>query len=441
MQSIGGSGEDEQQENHFLHDLPDPEDLGFTKNSLFNIKTKSKSKDLGDVSFLAKQRSCLKQSFEDPEKKFVDRMGSKYAGVKLDKYQEEQDLSRDSSDENSILNENDDEELSFDGEGDSFDGEDLDSSVSVTGEEYLGDDFNQSQAEKDGFLSDDLLAEANAALPALFASARQESIQSGRALRSYYAAYSECMQTRTLLQPLLQASNSNNLVDGLDSFSTLKDLIEKMIPVTNKSDADYSSLDSVWEKHLSRCHESLMQEAKVILKGISGTPLQAISKKSKRNRRLGIHSDSMQLISQSPWDQVQLALGDHDRLFARTQKLRHNKDNNNNNNENDLSELIFDDEDFLRVLCKDWTLTSGTIPTAASKLALTKVLNLNTSLHTHTKKHVDWRQGKGRTIKYDVHPKLVGLCPPRKDPQAWSDARVDELIAGLLGQHQQVRSH
>lgn len=93
------------------------------------------------------------------------------------------------------------------------------------------------------------------------------------------------------------------------------------------------------------------------------------------------------------------------------------------------SELIFDDEDFYRVLLNDLVdkKIQSSDPTSGLQFALKGAAS------TKLKKNVDNKASKGRKLRYHVQEKIANFDSPRPWLK-WNDSQVDEFFASLLGQ-------
>lgn len=92
-------------------------------------------------------------------------------------------------------------------------------------------------------------------------------------------------------------------------------------------------------------------------------------------------------------------------------------------------DLIFDDEDFYRVLLNDLVdkKIQSSDPTSGLQFALKGAAS------TKLKKNVDNKASKGRKLRYHVQEKIANFDSPRPWLK-WNDLQVDEFFASLLGQ-------
>ena len=175
-----------------------------------------------------------------------------------------------------------------------------------------------------------------------------------------------------------------------------------------------------------------------------------------------INAGKFKALNQSAEQQVINNLYDMDRLLKRTKLNRRNikplgheymeekqqehADENEKANESDDNipedapkqsrslnlqemDLIFDDEDFYRVLLND--LVDKNIQSSDPTAGLLFVLKGAAS--TKLKKNVDNKASKGRKLSYHVQEKIANFDSPRPWLK-WNNSQVDEFFASLLGQ-------
>lgn len=172
-----------------------------------------------------------------------------------------------------------------------------------------------------------------------------------------------------------------------------------------------------------------------------------------------MNAGKFKVINQSAEQQVTSNLYDMDRLMKRTklnrrqikplgheynEKRKEIKNAKQSENEDDLgdesntqsrslnlqeAELIFDDEDFYRVLLNDLVdkKIQSSDPTSGLQFALKGAAS------TKLKKNVDNKASKGRKLRYHVQEKIANFDSPRPWLK-WNDSQVDEFFASLLGQ-------
>lgn len=175
-----------------------------------------------------------------------------------------------------------------------------------------------------------------------------------------------------------------------------------------------------------------------------------------------MNATKFKALNQSAEQQVVNNLSDMDRLVKRTRLNRrhvkplgidrflekHSKqeanDNDNDDDENadipstkgqtrslNVQELalIFDDEDFYRVLLNDLVDKKIQLndPTSGLQFALRGAAS------TKLKKNVDNKASKGRKLRYHVQEPIANFETPRNSLK-WADDQIDEFFASLLGQ-------
>lgn len=168
-------------------------------------------------------------------------------------------------------------------------------------------------------------------------------------------------------------------------------------------------------------------------------------------------ANKFKALNQSAEQQVANNLSDMDRLVKRT-KLNRRKitplgyvepesgDQSRESQENDDEvpaelatqsralntsemELIFDDEDFYRVLLNDLVdkKIQSSDPTSGLQFALRGAAS------TKLKKSVDNKASKGRKLRFHVQEQIANFDAPRQWLR-WNDDQIDEFFASLLGQ-------
>lgn len=176
-----------------------------------------------------------------------------------------------------------------------------------------------------------------------------------------------------------------------------------------------------------------------------------------------MNASKFKALNQSAEQQVVNNLSDMDRLVKRTRLNRRqvkplgyekymekNKKNgeeveeeenrdipqaaqNRSHNMEELS-LIFDDEDFYRVLLNDLVdkKIQSNDPTSGLQFALRGAAS------TKLKKNVDNKASKGRKLRYHVQEPIANFDTPRNSLK-WNDDQIDEFFASLLGQKVNMR--
>ena len=394
------------------HDI-DPEDLdsNYAPSSFLTSKSKlgkeKRSREhLEDVKSLKRRVTLDDQDDEDD----IDRFGEKYRGERKSR----KELGFETSEE----------EEDFSGEGSEC-LSNIESDVSVDEDADDSPDSEDVEAELRRIEDEDTLHQ-----PKIFATPRTTPAESGRALRAHYKAYSEAMETRSRLQPLLGLANKldNQSRMGLGRRRELgmKQVLLDIIP----KGADVDSLNNnismkmIW-RVMEREHSSLIREARSVLDSEYIVP----AGKSKAKK--------MKVINQSIWSQVQLAMQDKDRLLERVGKRRIPGSermlgvSNQQGMEGEGTQPVFDDNDFFTTQIRDWIASLGSALTLSTSSSANTTVLFNAS--NRKKKLVEPRSSKGRKLKYDTHTLLAGLCAPRRNGNAWEEDRVDDLCRSLLG--------
>lgn len=371
-------------------DMQDPEDLAMPLTAKASRKSSTHRFTLS---------GGVQKSLADVEADFVEQWGKKYAGS-LRKSDNE------SQDDGAGFQDFDDEERELEFEDPS-----------------IGSDHSDSEHEDNR----------------MFASAREEAAAEGRILKEILFDVGVAMECRLALEPLLTAVNEGKL----SSSDAFEKIFCQVLRLLYPDEQTGMSLSSIWNGFLTLEHQELMDEAQEVLSSLFSTSssanLQANNKKGKRA------AQPQQIINRSVWDQGQMLLASAEqrqRLFLRSQKKRARLEEGKAPEES--MSLIYEDSDFYTIQAKDWSslaIASGffSAKQESSSSAKTRVLHNASSIVSNcintnaTKKHIDWRRGKGRTLKFEQHPLLAGLLAPRRLAIDWSDERRAELVVSLLG--------
>ena len=147
---------------------------------------------------------------------------------------------------------------------------------------------------------------------------------------------------------------------------------------------------------------------------------------------------TLKMLNQDPYQQVQIALQDEERLLSRTRLYRDNSKGRLGYPAGETGRVeyedIYDDNDFYQVLLKDWTASHGALSSSTASAMSAILLPSGKKLH---RENVDQRASKGRKIRYDVHAKLINYMVPQIEKGAWNDSKIDEFYTSLLGQSKQ----
>lgn len=212
-----------------------------------------------------------------------------------------------------------------------------------------------------------------------------------------------------LMQDLLDLSRAEMVGDGMEIPTDLN-------PKTDAS----NKMQNIWDE-MSRLDSALDSCARTSLQKWHNKMTLSSDLKAKK---------TLKMLNQDPYQQVQMALQDEERLVARTRVYRDNSKKRLGCAEEREFVDIYDDNDFYQVLLKDWTASHGALSSATASA-------MNAVVLTTAKKHrdnVDQRASKGRKIRYNVHAKLVNYMVPEIEKGAWNDSKIDEFYASLLGQ-------
>nr|XP_037275686.1 protein AATF-like isoform X3 [Rhipicephalus microplus] len=171
-----------------------------------------------------------------------------------------------------------------------------------------------------------------------------------------------------------------------------------------------------------------------------------IEKWYERTRLLsGKVGRSFASLEQSPVKQIEHILMDEERLLRRTQTKRSSykvlgaeeSENNDKQEQNSgcVDEEVFDDDDFYHHLLRE--IIERKTSNIYNPVALSRQWLEIQKLRKKVKRKVDTRASKGRKIRYDVIPKLVNFMAPL-DRSTYSEEARTELFSSLFGQKKYV---
>ncbi|XP_037275686.2 apoptosis antagonizing transcription factor isoform X3 [Rhipicephalus microplus] len=171
-----------------------------------------------------------------------------------------------------------------------------------------------------------------------------------------------------------------------------------------------------------------------------------IEKWYERTRLLsGKVGRSFASLEQSPVKQIEHILMDEERLLRRTQTKRSSykvlgaeeSENNDKQEQNSgcVDEEVFDDDDFYHHLLRE--IIERKTSNIDNPVALSRQWLEIQKLRKKVKRKVDTRASKGRKIRYDVIPKLVNFMAPL-DRSTYSEEARTELFSSLFGQKKYV---
>nr|XP_037275693.1 protein AATF-like isoform X4 [Rhipicephalus microplus] len=170
-----------------------------------------------------------------------------------------------------------------------------------------------------------------------------------------------------------------------------------------------------------------------------------IEKWYERTRLLsGKVGRSFASLEQSPVKQIEHILMDEERLLRRTQTKRssykvlgaeESENNDKEQNSGCVDEEVFDDDDFYHHLLRE--IIERKTSNIYNPVALSRQWLEIQKLRKKVKRKVDTRASKGRKIRYDVIPKLVNFMAPL-DRSTYSEEARTELFSSLFGQKKYV---
>ncbi|CAI8025289.1 Protein AATF [Geodia barretti] len=151
-------------------------------------------------------------------------------------------------------------------------------------------------------------------------------------------------------------------------------------------------------------------------------------------------------VDRSTVAQIKHVLQDKERLVKRSQlkrsvyrvlgKREEAEDGSHDSHLRSHDEEIYDEDDFYHQLLKDLIERKMNHAESADPVVMGRQWMALQKLRSKVKKKVDTKASKGRKIRYDVHPKLVGFMAPVEQGEMSHSARND-LFVSLFGAHSQ----
>ena len=379
--------------------------------------------------------------------------GKKYAGKSVSR----QEIYTESDSNSSSEDYDDSEDFDFDSENENereneslvdFDSSENDSDTEIKIDSTLSSKMRELEMDDEK------------AFDLIFKSRSAEDDQKSQHVRNQFVKFDDYVDVRFKLQPLLNSFNrlpdresllkakrrSPEVGVALDEAvgeleALMRDLLDlsaselagdgiEVSKLSNPKTCDKTTkLQGFWDE-MTRMDSALDPFSRVSLQ--------------KWHNKMALSSDlkakkTLKMLNQDPYQQVQIALQDEERLVARTRiyrDLSNKRFGSRLGTETDNSGDgvdIFDDNDFYQVLLKDWTASHGAL-SSTTATAMSAALLLPSNNKKKHRDNVDPRASKGRKIRYDLHAKLVNYMVPQIEKGAWSDSKIDEFYASLLGQ-------
>lgn len=434
---------------------PENEDFGSEIGNLLSRNKKGASLQhghLGDMKISAS--AFIGEGFKD----------KKYSGKTVSR----KELTSDTSEDISELSEDDD--FSQDSENSEMDSDMSD--ISEMSNEYYSDESDDgSEAAFDSDESDSMsdteikIDKMDSKLSAqmreldmdddqafeLISKARPaDDNQKSQHVRNQLVKFDDYVDLRFKLQPLLNSANR------FPDQSKLRNVRKQNVQIQESLDCVVGELDELMKDLLYLSSIELTGDGIEIPKDLNpkkssskmqnywdeitrlDSALDPFAKASLQqwHNKMTLSSDlkakkTLRMLNQDPYQQVQIALQDEERLVARTRVYRDGSKKRIGCEEAREYSDIYDDNDFYQVLLKDWTASHGAL--SSSTAAAMSAILVSTSKKQH-RENVDQRASKGRKIRYDVHAKLINYMVPQIEKGAWTDSKIDEFYASLLGQ-------
>lgn len=426
---------------------PENEDFGSEVSGLISRNKKGASLQhghLGDIKVSAK--AALGEGFED----------KKYAGKAVTRKElyssDESDITENDISDSDMI----DNDLSYSDMSDSYmSGSDYDSEASDASDVSDASDNCPSQSELSKRMRELEMADEEA-FHLISKAHPVDDLEKSQHVRNQLVKFDDYVDFRFKLQPLLNSFNrlpekkkimkakrkNSKIAEKLDeAVGELEELMKNLldlskteltndgieVPKDVNPKVSSSQLQNIWDE-MTRMDAALDPFARSTLQKWHNKMTLSSDLKAKK---------TLKMLNQDPYQQVQMALQDEERLVARTRIYRDNSKKRLGCEEEREFVDIYDDNDFYQVLLKDWTASHGALSSTTAS-AMSAVL-LSTAKKQH-RANVDQRASKGRKIRYDVHAKLVNYMVPEIEKGAWNDSKIDEFYASLLGQSIKARN-
>ncbi|KAG7698363.1 hypothetical protein KL929_002658 [Ogataea haglerorum] len=321
----------------------------------------------------------------------------------------------------------DESEASEEGEGDQ-ESENDDSDASSVADSYKRERLSQLLAE-----------EKKQIISRLSATAKSDAIK-GYAILSQHRIFDLILDSRIKLQKAIVSANQLPLnTEIYDSLSKKEkkevekvqdkvlELLGKTISVRRRlyaKDKIEAPAASTNKRSLASLYEETNEFDSVLEPFKKNVLVKWSAKVQAASGSSALQSGKFQTINQDAYSQVQSNLQDMERLVKRTKLNRRGV--TPLGMEKDQEPILFDDDDFYRVLLNDMVDKKISDKAASSAAIVTMSSN---RIH----KNYDRRATKGRKLKYTVQEPLQQFEVPKKSGWAWNDDQIDEFFASLLG--------
>ncbi|KAG7820083.1 hypothetical protein KL928_001520 [Ogataea angusta] len=303
-----------------------------------------------------------------------------------------------------------------------------DSDASSVGDSYKRERISQLLAE-----------EKKQIISRLSATAKSDAIK-GYAILSQHRIFDLILDSRIKLQKAIVSANQLPLnTEIYDSLSKKEkkevekvqekvfELLEKTINVRRKlyaKDKIEPPAASTKKRSLASLYEETSEFDSVLEPFKKNVLVKWSAKVQAASGSSALQSGKFQTINQDAYSQVQSNLQDMERLVKRTKLNRRGV--TPLGMEKDQEPILFDDDDFYRVLLNDMVDKKISDKAASSAAIVTMSSN---RIH----KNYDRKATKGRKLKYTVQEPLQQFEVPKRSEWAWNDDQIDEFFASLLG--------
>ncbi|ESW96174.1 hypothetical protein KL918_000122 [Ogataea parapolymorpha] len=378
-------------------------------------------------------------------------LGENYKGKKVsrgDLYDKDEARSEGSESEEAESNDSDiladvtDSEIEEDSEG-SEESEESEVSEDDKSDQESGNNDSDASSVADSYkrerISQLLAEEKKQIISRLSATAKSDAIK-GYAILSQHRIFDLILDSRIKLQKAIVSANQLPLnTEIYDSLSKKEkkdvdkvqekvlELLEKTISVRRKlyaKDKIEAPATSTKKRSLASLYEETNEFDSVLEPFKKNVLVKWSAKVQAASGSSALQSGKFQTINQDAYSQVQNNLQDMERLVKRTKLNRRGV--TPLGMEKDQEPILFDDDDFYRVLLNDMVDKKISDKAASSAAIVTMSSN---RIH----KNYDRKATKGRKLKYTVQEPLQQFEVPKRSEWTWNDDQIDEFFASLLG--------
>ncbi|ODV88870.1 hypothetical protein CANCADRAFT_12455, partial [Tortispora caseinolytica NRRL Y-17796] len=261
--------------------------------------------------------------------------------------------------------------------------------------------------------------------------------EKGRAVKSQMSSFEKILDARIHIQKALTLSNMVPVGDSISEaeiaepkqkllslachiaeirHSLLRNIDSEIQPLSSKR--TYNSIDDA------------LSDSKAIDSSLSLITTEVLNRWSKRIQDFSgastLSSSKFKAINQPVSAQVANVLSDMDRLIKRARTNRSGLKIDGKD-----PQIVFDDTDFYKSLLRAFvdSKSSESVPTAVQWI---------NEKQNKPKDRQKVKHSKGRVLDYKTQDALANFDAPRHNPKEWSNERITDFLAGILGQRRDL---